>query len=104
MAGQTVTGTEVRAAWEVIRDESVQDMKWRAAISAAVIVDSVGHHDLAVRLARWVRGTYPGDIQPVYATEFALLGVPTPEPAEAGGPVDDIDQLMAEVLAITDNM
>ena len=104
MAGQTVTGTVVRAAWEIIRDESVQDMKWRAAISAAVIVDSVGHHDLADRLARWVRRTYPGDIEPIYAAEFALMGLATAEPAEAYVTIDDIEGLMAEVLAITDNM
>ena len=79
-------------------------MGWRAAISSAVIVDSVGHHDLAVRLARWVRRTFPGDIEPVYAAEFALLGLATAEPTEAGTPVDDINDLMAEVLAITDNM
>ena len=104
MAGQRVTGAEVRAAWDAIRDESIQDMRWRAAISSAVIVDSVGHHDLAVRLVRWVRRTFPGDVELVYLAEFALLGLAAVGLAEAGVPVDDIDVLMAEVLAITDNM
>ena len=79
-------------------------MVWRAAISSAVIVDREGHHDLAVRLARWVRRTYPGDLEPVYAAEFTVLGLSTEMPVEADSPIDDIDGLMAEVPAITDHM
>jgi predicted ATPase/class 3 adenylate cyclase len=104
LGGQRITGAEVRSAWDVVRDESVTRMKWRAAISAAVIVEREGHHDLAVRLVRWVRRTYPGDLKAVYAAEFAVLGLSIDAPVETDAPFEDIDRLMAEVLAITDQM
>jgi hypothetical protein len=104
LSGRRITGAEVRSAWDVVRDESIPNQTWRAAISSAVIVDHEGHHDLAVRLAGWVRRTYPGDVELVYVAEFAVLGLSTEMPMEADAPIEDIDRLMAEVLAITDNM
>ena len=63
-----------------------------------------GHHDLAVRLVRWVRRTYPGDAEPVYVAEFTALGLAAGVLVEVDLALDDVDRLMAEVLAITDNM
>jgi hypothetical protein len=102
-AGHPVAGSDVRAAWEVIHHESTPGMQWRAAISAAIIVDRAGHHELAVRLANWVRRTYPGDVQLVYGFELADLGL-ADEPVVIDGALDDLDTLMAEALAITDTM
>jgi hypothetical protein len=104
LSGQRITGAEVRSAWDIVRDESIPNQRWRAAISSAVIVDREGHHDLAARLAGWVRQTYPGDVEPVYVAEFAVLGLSTDAQMEADAPIEDIDRLMAEVLAITDQM
>ena len=47
---------------------------------------------------------YLGDLQPVYLAEFTVLGLSTEIPVEADSPIDDVYGLMAEVLAITDNI
>jgi hypothetical protein len=79
-------------------------MQWRAAISAAIVVDRQGDHDLAMRLGRWVRRTYPGDAESTYTAEFAALGLDPDQTTEADHPRDDLHAMMAEVLAITDKM
>jgi hypothetical protein len=81
-------------------------MQWRAAISSAIVVDRQGDHDLAMRLGRWVRRTFPGDAELTYRAEFAAIGLghDPDQTTEADHPRDDLHAMMAEVLAITDKM
>jgi predicted ATPase/class 3 adenylate cyclase len=104
LGGMPITGAELRSAWDSMREESALMMQWRAAISAAIVVDRQGDHDLAMRLGRWVRRTYPGDGESTYRAEFAALGLDPDQTTEADHPRDDLHAMMAEVLAITDKM
>lgn len=85
-----------------IGEEGVPALKWRAALSTAAVVDRLGHRDLTVRLVQWVTRTFPGDVRPMFGPALVALGFSIADPAASDLPLEDIDRLMDEVLAITD--
>ena len=102
MAEPVVVDTMIASAWLGVR-RSQRQIRWAPVLEAAIaVVDCLGHRDLTVRLVQWVTRTFPGDVRPMFGPALVALGFSIAYPAASDLPLEDIDRLMDEVLAITD--
>ena len=101
-----IRAADLREPWEQVVTNGVAIQRWHGALSSATACAQLGRHDLARRLLSWLRSDltielrYFGDSARV---GFDVVGLDW-ERDSAGPCTDSLDELIAEVLTIADDL
>ncbi len=101
-----IRSTDLREPWEQLISNGVNIQSWHGALSTATACARLDRRDLARRLLRWMRSSITvgfhefGESPPA---SFALVGLDW-ERDSAGPCTDTLDDLLAEVFALADDL
>ena len=101
-----IRAADLREPWEQVVTNGVAIQRWHGALLSATACAQLDRHDLARRLLSWLRSDltiefrYFGDSARV---GFDVVGLDW-ERDSAGPCTDTIDELIAEVLTIADDL
>lgn len=100
IAGNPISGAELREPWRWFRDQSLYTLAWHGAVSSAITLDRVGHRDVAERFVWWAPESDPGGVMARFAPTLAAAGLDVPESDRS----EDLDTLIDEVIALANDL
>ena len=100
IAGNPISGAELREPWRWFRDQSLYTLAWHGAVSSAIALDRVGHRDVAERFVWWAPESDPGGVMARFARTLAAAGLDVPESDRS----EDLDTLIDEVIALANDL
>ena len=100
IAGNPISGAELREPWRWFRDQSLFTLAWHGAVSSAIALDRVGHRNLGERFVWWARDSDPGGVMARFGPTLAAAGLDVPESDR----LEDLDTLIDEVIALANDL
>ena len=102
LAGEPITGAELRDPWRWFRDELIEVLAWHGAVSSAVALDRLGHRELAERFVRWGRLADPGGVMERFGRTLGVSGLDAV--SVGGAEPDELDTLIEELIVLADRL